>query len=231
MTVVDVYFQNEIGILQDRMLEMATCANHMVSLAVEALMTGNLYLVREVVQRDMTVDLLDLEIENRCLNMIATQQLVDRDLRIIGTALKASTDIERIGDYAVDIAKIGRRMVKAQVIYQPLVDLPHLTQLSRTMLYNALRAFIDHDLALVDQVIRADDVVDRHYHQMRNALTDILTREPGRGLLILNVLFAVKYLERISDHVVNIAERVQFIETGQLRTPELRDILYGEEDL
>ncbi len=231
MAALDVCFEREISVLQDRMLEMATCADHMVALSVEALITGNLSLVKEVIKRDDYVDGLDLEIEKQCLNLISTSHLRDRDLRVIGTALKVSTDIERIGDYAVDIAKIGRRIVKAQDIYRPLVDIPRLTQLSRAMLHDALRAFIDHDLAIVERVINADDAVDKLYHQMRNSLTLTLTQEPSKSLVALNVMFAAKYLERISDHVVNIAERVSFIETGQLRHMEMTDALQKDADV
>ncbi len=211
------HFDIELAGLQEKMLEMATCADSMVGMAVESLLSGDLELVQEVVQRDDTVDQMDLDIEALCLRLIATQQPVARDLRIIGTALKVITDIERIGDYAVDIAKIGRRLVRAHEVYQPLVDLPHITSLSRSMLYDALQAFIHHDLDLVDRVIRADDAVDALYHSMRSRLTQVLTEDKPHSLLALNTLFAAKYIERISDHVVNIAERVCFIETGELK--------------
>jgi phosphate transport system protein len=225
MTTTRAHFETELSFLQEKMLEMATCADTMVAAAVESLVSGDLELARDVVRRDDTVDRLDLDIEAKCLCLIATQQPVSRDLRMIGTALKVITDIERIGDYAVDIAKIGRRLVRSGTIYRPLVDLPRLTHLSRLMLYDALQAFIHHDLDLVDKVIRADDAVDALYHDMRNSLTQILVQEPGRGLLALNVMFAAKYLERISDHVVNIAERVCFIETGQLKQVSMGSLL------
>jgi phosphate transport system protein len=227
MTTTRAHFDTELSALRDKMLEMATCADNMVALSVEALETGDLELVHEVIQRDDTVDQLDLDIEARCLRLIATQQPVARDLRIIGTALKVITDIERIGDYAVDIAKIGRRLVRAHEMYHPLVDLPRLTQLSRVMLHDALQAFIHHDLDLVDRVIRSDDAVDALYHSMRTRLTHLLAEDPAHSLLALNTLFAAKYIERISDHVVNIAERVCFIETGDLKhmspTAAMRD--------
>jgi len=210
-------FDEEIRTLQERILEMATCTDMMLALAIESLITGDVAMVKDVIRRDNTVDQLDIDIESKCLRLIATEQPVARDLRIIGTALKVITDIERIGDYAVDIAKIGRRMVRAQEIYRPLVDLPRLANLSRAMLNDALQAFVNHDLILVDKVIRDDDAVDALYHQMRDQLSQMIVQEPTRGLLALNVLFAAKYLERVSDHVVNMAERVCFIETGELK--------------
>ncbi|HZP80246.1 MAG TPA: phosphate signaling complex protein PhoU [Chthonomonadaceae bacterium] len=217
MGTTRAHFDQEIRALQEKMLEMATFADAMLESAVESLMSGDLSLIKEVVRRDDVVDRFDLEIEEKCLLLIATQQPVARDLRIIGTALKVITDIERIADYAVDIAKIGRRLARAHEIYRPLVDLPRLAQLARAMLHDALQAFVHHDLNLVDKVIRDDDAVDTLYHQIRDDLTQVITSEPSRSLLALNVLFAAKYLERISDHVVNIAERVNFIETGELK--------------
>jgi phosphate transport system protein len=221
MATSQVSFADEISLLQDSLLEMATCADTMVAGAVDAFMNGNLDQMRDVELRDDTVDRLDLDIENHCLCMIARYQPVARDLRIIGTALKVSTDIERIADYAVDIVKIGRRLALAQEIYYPLVDMQRLTQLSRAMLHDALHAFVHHDLALVENVIQADDAVDKLYHDMRNRLTTLLVAGAPRPLLALNLLLAAQYMERISDHVVNIAERVCFIETGALKQVEI----------
>jgi len=209
-------FSHSISLLQEQILEMATCADTMVADSVRALIEGDVELVRQIVQRDDIVDRLDIEIEAQCLNLIALQQPVARDLRVIGTALKIITDIERIADYAVDIAKIGRRIQRNNEIYRPLVDLPQLTMLTRDMLRNALQAFIQHDLLLVEKVIQDDDAVDNLYHEMREYLTHVITTDSSKGLVALNVMFAAKYLERISDHVVNIAERVYFIEKGEL---------------
>lgn len=217
MVALRVHFNQEIGALQENILEMATCADAMLASAIDALMTGNLERIKEVVRQDDVIDELDLAIEQKCLTLIATQQPVARDLRIIGTALKIITDIERIGDYAVDIAKVGRRLARSQTLYIPLVDLPRLAMLTRAMLHDALHAFVYHDLALVSKVVGDDDEVDKVYHQMRDDLTRVILQDTAHAYLALNVLFAAKYLERISDHVVNIAERVNFIETGELR--------------
>src|SRR5579883_3343209 len=183
MIPMRAHFEAELNSLRETMLEMATCADNMLAQAVEALISGNIELVQKVIAQDDTVDRYDIEIESKCLRLIATQQPVARDLRVIGTALKVITDIERIGDYAVDIAKIGRRLVRAQEIYRPLVDIPRLAHLSRAMLHDALQAFIHHDLKLVEKVIADDDAVDKLYHSMRAQLTQTLVQEPSRGLL------------------------------------------------
>lgn len=217
MMVTRSIFNEQLEALQERILEMATCADAMVGDAVHSLMSGDTELAREVVRRDASVDKIDLDVESACLRLIVTQQPVAHDLRVIGTALKAITDIERIGDYAVDIAKIGRRLSKSGASYRPLVDLPRLTQLSREMLRDALQAFVRRDMQLVDRVIQSDDAVDRLYHEMRALLINKMGEDPDSSVLAINVLFAAKYLERISDHVVNIADRVRFMETGELK--------------
>ncbi len=216
LTPLRSQFDQELKILQETMLEMATCADTMLRNAVDALVFGDPVLVEQVIQRDEIVDRFDMDIENRCLMLIATQQPIARDLRVIGTALKVITDIERIGDYAVDIAKIARRLYRAHALYRPLADIPRLGELARAMLYNSLQAFVHQDLVLVHKVIQDDDEVDRLYHQIRDDLTLQMLNESTRSYLALNLLFAAKYLERVSDHVVNIAERVRFIETGVL---------------
>jgi len=210
-------FDQELASLQNDITAMAGAADSMVERAMTALLTGDLALVKEVVRSDDEIDQIDLDIEHRCLNLIVSQQPVAFDLRFIGTAMKIITDIERIGDYAVDIAKIGRRMIRAQEVYQPIVDLPHLADMTRTMLHEGLEAFRTQNVALARKVIADDDAVDDLYHHYRDELTHTLVADPDRSLLVLNVLFAAKYLERISDHVVNIAARVEFIQTGQLQ--------------
>jgi phosphate transport system protein len=211
-------FEHELSILQNNILEMAASADDMVARSVKALIEGDAELAEEVVNQDDAVDQFDVDIEQKCLLLIVQEQPVARDLRVVGTALKIISDIERIGDYAVDIARIAQRLARAGEFYHPLVDLPLLTHLSRTMLHDALQAFAQHDLDLVAKVIKDDDEVDRVYKAIRDQVTRSLSDKPVRGLLLLNVMFAAKYLERISDHVVNIAERVAFIETNQLKT-------------
>ena len=218
MPLTRQHFDNELNTLQHKMLEMATCADEMVSRAVQALIEGDVNLAEAVVHQDDIVDQYDVDIEHTCLLLIAREQPVARDLRLIGTALKAITDIERIGDYAVDIARIAQRLARAGEFYRPIVDLPRLTEMTRLMLHDALQAFVQHNLEMVDKVIKDDDGVDNLYRSMRDQITHIMATEHGRGLLALNVMFAAKYLERISDHTVNIVERVAFIETGDLKS-------------
>lgn len=210
-----VQFHEELENLRHRLLRMSGDVDWMLDNAIKSMIEGDLDLAKRVIRADDSVDKLDLEIETACMSILALQQPVARDLRLVGSALKSIADIERIGDYAVDIAKIGRRITK-NGFYKPLVDLPKLTGLVRQMLTDVLSAFVDHDVAMVAQVVDADDAVDDLFHAQRDYLMGLMQQDNTVVYLATNVLFVAKYLERCADHVVNIAERVNYIETGSL---------------
>lgn len=217
-------FEIELDGLREMLLLMAARADAMLERSIRAVVDQDVGLAREVIRADDEVDRLDIQIETECMRMIACQQPVASDLRLIGTALKAITDVERLGDYAVDIAKIGRRLAR-RCVYRPLIDLPHLGGLVRQMLRDALAAFVDRDLAMVQTVIAADSQVDDLYHAQRDGLIDMMANDPGVVYTATYLLLAAKYLERAADHVVNIAERVHYMETGEL--PDQPDAAQG----
>ena len=204
----------ELNQLRGMLLEMGVTTEEMVGDAIQALSRQDLTLAADVVQRDDAVDLLDVAIETLCLRLMARRITSPTDVRLIGAANKIVTDIERIADHAVDIAKIAQRM-GSEAIYKPLVDIPRLGKLACSMLRNALEAFVGHDLPQVQRVIAADDEADALYSQMRRDLGAILQNDPNSVVQASNLLFVAHYLERICDHCTNIAERVAFLETGQ----------------
>lgn len=208
-------FDAELNALETKVLAMASIAESMVADAVEALQRRDLERAEQVIKRDDEVDQMDVDIEAHCLRMIALQQPAGRDLRIIGTVMKMITDIERIGDYAVDIAKAARK------IYQdhhepPEVDIPRLSHIARRMLLDAIEAFVKRDLQLALQVCENDDNADAVYRQIRSQLQEIMRQHPEQVVPASWLLLIAHYLERIADHVTNIAERVWFMETGRL---------------
>lgn len=215
MTAVRLHFEQDLDRLSQRLLEMGIDADNMLVLAMRALTEQNIELAEAVIASDDTVDELDLQIEVECMRLIALQQPAARDLRLVGTALKVITDLERIGDHAVDIAKVARKLAH-QTFYKPLVDLPRLAESVRQMLKDALSAFINHDLGLVEKVVAADDGVDLQFHQMRDELLLAMQMDASLVVQASYLLFVAHYLERIADHTVNIAERVYFVETGNL---------------
>jgi phosphate transport system protein len=194
---------------------MGSEADSMVAQAVLSLTEQDAELAEEVINRDDIIDGQDIKIESECMRLIALQQPLARDLRLIGTALKVITDLERIGDHAVDIAKIARQLA-LETFYKPLVDLPRMADCVRSMLRDAMSAFVNHDLTLVDNVVTADDEVDTLFHNLRDELHAVMQRDPTLVVQGSYLLFVAHYLERIADHTVNIAERVYYVETGSL---------------
>lgn len=205
---------DELNQLRGMLLEMGIATEEMVGDAITALARQDLSLAAEVIARDDAVDQLDVAIETLCLRLMAKRISLPADLRLVGTALKIVTDIERIADHAVDIAKIAQRM-GGEAIYKPLVDIPRLGQLAQTMLHDALDAFVGHDLPQVERVIATDDEADALYSRMRLDLAATLQSDPNSVVQASYLLFVAHYLERICDHCTNIAERVAFLETGQ----------------
>jgi len=208
-------FDEQLATLRHRLLAMASAADNMVGLAMQALIEQDVELAEQVIANDDTIDGLDLEIETECMRLLALQAPVARDLHLVGTALKAITDLERIGDHAVDIAKVARKLSRDS-FYKPLVDLPKMASAVRQMLRDAMTSFVNHDLELVDKVVSDDDEVDTMFHRIRDELHAVMRRDPDLVVQASYLLFVAHYLERIADHVVNIAERVYYVETGEL---------------
>ena len=215
MSGTRLHFSEELEDLLHRLLEMGSAADTMISLAIRALTEQNVELAEKVIAYDDVVDNLDLQIETECIRLIALQQPMARDLRLIGTALKVITDLERSGDHAVDIAKVARKLAK-DTFYKPLVDLPYMATCVQQMLKDAMSALVNHDLELVDKIVAADDAVDTLFHNIRDELYSVMRQNSGEVVLASHLLFVAHYLERIADHMVNIAERIYYVETGNL---------------
>ncbi len=215
MSATRLQFDEELDTLCRHLLEMGSDADSMVERAIRALTEQNVRLAEEVIANDDVVDDLDLRIETQCLRMIALQQPVARDLRLIATTLKIITDLERIGDNAVDIAKAARELAR-YTFFKPLVDIPRMAACVRQMIRDALVSFVNHDLDLVHKVVEADDEVDVLFYNLRDELHGFMQRDPALVMQASYLLFVAHYLERIADHAVNIAERVYYVETGNL---------------
>jgi phosphate transport system protein len=208
-------FEEELEKLRDRLLAMGSEADRAVADSMRALDERDVALAERVIFDDDKIDQLDLEIEAECMRIIALQHPLARDLRLVGTALKIITDLERIGDHAVDIAKVARKLARSSYA-QPLADLPRMANAVRKMLKAALDAFVRHDLSLVETVVNADDEVDDLFHSIRDDLHKVMQKDPDMVVEASYLLFVAHYLERMADHAVNIAERVYYVETGQL---------------
>ncbi|HVT13485.1 MAG TPA: phosphate signaling complex protein PhoU [Fimbriimonadaceae bacterium] len=215
MSLTRSQFEEELEKLRNRILAMGSEADRAVADAMLALGERDVALAEEVIDADDRIDELDLEIEGECMRLIALQHPLARDLRLVGTGLKIITDLERIGDHAVDIAKVARKLAR-NTVHRSLADLPRMATSVRQMLKTALDAFVRHDLSLVEKVVDADDEVDDLFHEIREDLHKAMQKDPDVIVEASYLLFVAHYLERMADHAVNIAERVYFVETGQL---------------
>lgn len=189
------------------LLEMGVAAEEMVGDAIAALVRQNIELADEVIARDALVDRIEQDVEVHCLRLLARKVASNSELRHITSALRIASDIERIADHAVDIAKAAKRL-SAEAIYKPLVDIPHLGEVAQNMLRLTLDAFVRRDHKQAPELIASDDQADALYKHMRIELQSILQNDPHSVSQATYLLFVAHYLERICDHCTNIAERV-----------------------
>ncbi|MDI9639651.1 phosphate signaling complex protein PhoU [Kamptonema cortianum] len=202
--------------LEQEVLEMVSRAESMFSRAVESLVNLDKSLAMQAIASDDEIDRQDIDIEQRCLRMLALQQPMGSDLREIGTVLKIITDIERIGDLSVDISKICLK-IEAEMGSTDYVDLHRIATVARTMVIEGVQAFIRKDISGLQSVVTMEEVVDQLYRELRAQIHDYMRSHPEQVVAASWLLIAVHHIERVADHALNIAERVNFMVTGELR--------------
>ncbi len=208
-----VVFEEKMSWLQDKLQQMGNLVESAIAKSVEALKTQDLKLAQVVIDGDDLIDGLEMEIEEKILEVIATQQPMAKDLRRVATLFKMINDLERMADYATSIAKITLRIAN-QPLIKPLVDIPRMAIISQKMVKQALDAYVREDVDLARAVGKDDDEVDNLYSQMFRELLTIMMENPKTITQATNLLFVGRWLERISDHATNIAEEVIFLVTG-----------------
>lgn len=213
MTTRQTYDQ-ELETLRKELLSMGELVADAIDDAVTSLANQDLDLARKVIAGDDVIDNLEITIEDKCMVLIARQQPMARDLRIISTGLKITTDLERMGDHAYDIANVTLRLA-GQPLIKPLVDIPRMAEMAQKMLYDSLEAYTRMDIALAEQVCLADDEVDDLYQQVFRELLTYMMEDPKTIGQATQLIFVGRYLERIADHATNIAEWVIYLVTGQ----------------
>ena len=208
-----VVFEEKMSWLQDKLQQMGNLVEDAIAKSVEALKTQDLKLAQAVIDGDDQIDDLEREIEEKILEVIATQQPMAKDLRRVATLFKMINDLERMADYATSIAKITLRIAN-QPLIKPLVDIPRMAIISQKMVKQSLDAYVREDVELARAVGKDDDEVDNLYSQMFRELLTIMMENPKTITQATNLLFVGRWLERISDHATNIAEEVIFLVTG-----------------
>jgi phosphate transport system protein len=189
-------------------------AEERVRLSVQALVEGDPVLVEEVLAGDTPINVLHIEIDDRCLKLLALHQPMAVDLRAIVAAVKINTDLERVGDLAVNIAEAARRYGTHPPV-KKLIDIPRMATIAQRMLRDSLDAFVRRDVDLAQQVLNQDDILDGLKTQVFRELLTYMLQDPATIEPALDLILISRHLERIGDHATNIGEDVIFMVSGR----------------
>lgn len=200
--------------LKIKLLKMGSMVQEIIEESLQALLEQDMQKAAKIYKMDDQIDALELEIENECMELIALQQPMAKDLRIIGTILKAITDLERMGDHAVNIAK-QTRLIGDEEFIKPLVDIPRMARLSEKMVAKCLDAFLKEDLDLAREVAYDDQDVDEIYERIYTELMEMMIDDQKIIRQAFHLLLIARFLERIADHATNIGERVIYMVTAE----------------
>lgn len=201
--------------LQNEVLVMGSMVDRSIARSVEALKNRNLELAEQVIQEDLAINKKRFDIEEQCIELIATQQPMAVDLRIIVAILNILVDLERIGDHSEGIAKIAI-MIGNEPPVKPLIDLPRMAEKTSQMLRDAMDAFIRRDVKLAKRICDDDEEVDNLYAQVFQELLIIMAEDPRTIGRATRLIWVAHNLERSADRVTNVCERIVFIATGHM---------------
>jgi phosphate transport system protein len=204
------HFETEMQALKNRLLSMGAMVEERVQHAVLALMERNSATAERIIAGDEEVNELQIEVDDRCLKLLALQQPMASDLRLITAAMKINADLERIGDQAVNIAENSLKLMNAAPL-KPIIDLPRMAQIAEAMTRDSLDAFVRKDATLARAVLARDDEVDQLKDHIFRVLLTYMMADPGTIERALSLILISRNLERIADHATNIAEDVIFV--------------------
>jgi phosphate transport system protein len=216
-------FDRELSRIRDNLLRMGSLVDTAIDHALTALSDRDVALAREVIEGDEAINDLRFTIEEECLTLMATQQPTASDLRTVVAAMNIVNDMERIADHAAGIAKTVVRMGDLPLL-KTLVDLPRMARMAREMLKKSLDAFLAHDVEAARIIAAQDDEIDHLYKAVFDELLRIMARDPSTITRGTYLLWCGHNLERIGDRVTNIAERVIFMTTGQMKELNKSDV-------
>ncbi|MFR1807872.1 MAG: phosphate signaling complex protein PhoU [Pygmaiobacter massiliensis] len=205
-------FDAELSALSASLLRMSSLATEAIASAITAFEQHDTTRAEAVIKGDARLNELEREIEHQCMTLLLRQQPVARDLRIISTAMKMITDIERIGDAAADIAEISRHIVRD--IPAVLPDIRAMAEEAQSMVCDAVEAFTLADVAAAKKIIARDDIVDDAFNNIKKRLVSVLTEDSSMADTAIDYLMVIKYLERLGDHAVNVCEWTEYYKTG-----------------
>jgi phosphate transport system protein len=208
------HFQGEIEELKTRLLAMGGLAEEQVRLAVKGLVQRDNGLIQRVLGGDQPLNALHIEVDSRCFTLLALYQPMAADLRAIVAAVKINTDLERVGDLAVNIAEAAQRYASLPPV-KKLIDIPRMAAIAQAMLRDALDAFVRRDVELAQRVLNEDDTLDALKSQIFRELLTYMLQDPETIEPALDLILISRHLERIGDHATNVAEDVIFMVTAK----------------
>lgn len=210
----DKNFEEELTRLKNSILKMGGLVETMITRSMNALVKRDTNLAREVIAQDTEVNQLEMEIDDSCLRVLALHQPTAVDLRFVAVGLKISTDLERMGDLAVNISEQAVELNKEPPL-KAYIDLPKMAAKSQEMVKRALDAFVDRDAERAKKICEEDDVVDNYGDSLFNELLEIMQQRPDAVQRGMRLIIVSRQLERIADHATNIAEEVNFMVRGE----------------
>ncbi|MEM2899560.1 MAG: phosphate signaling complex protein PhoU [Thermoplasmata archaeon] len=207
-------FEKELEDLSDEVAKMAKLAVESITLAVKSFVDIDVQTAKKVFDIDLQLYKMDLEIEKKCLDLIALQTPVARDLRTIGTCLKIITNLDRIGRYAADISEVTINIAE-KTHFKKLVSIQMMANITVSMVTNAVQSFIDRDISLVKKIFSDEESVDALYEEIFREVLTYMIEDPKTISLGIQYILVARYLERIADHACSIAERVVYMVKGE----------------
>jgi len=208
-------FDDELRNLKERILRMGVLVESAIRDSIRSLVERDNGLAREVIRRDHQINALDVEIDEECIRLIALRQPKAGDLRFITTAMKITTDLERMGDLAEDICERALELNEEPPL-KPYIDIPRMAEIAQGMLIDVLDAFVRKESSIAYDVISRDDEVDNLTVQIFNELMFFMVQDPKTISRAIKITYVSKYLERIADHATNIAEMVIYMVEGKM---------------
>ena len=209
------YFDEELDYLKSKLLRMAGLAEEQIDRALDALVTRDSALARDVIKRDQQVDVMDVEIDEDCIRLLALHQPAARDLRLVTTAMKLASELERISDLAESVCKRAIELNEEPQL-KPYIDIPRMGKWARMMVKESIDAFVRNDATLARKVLMDDAVVNDLMVQVFRELLSFMLEDPQTTTRAIRLIFIAKTLERIGDHATNIAELVVYLVEGKI---------------
>ncbi len=208
-------FDEELTHLKGLILKMGSMVEVAIKDSIRSLVERDSDLARKVIEKDHQINHVDVQIDEESIRLIALRQPKAGDLRFITTAMKITTDLERMGDLAVNIAERALEL-NEEAVLKPYIDIPRMTEIAQGMTRDALDAFVRGDKKLAMDVIMRDDEVDDLKHQVLNELLFLMVQDPTTASRGMKISFVAQYLERFADHATNIAEMVIYLVEGRI---------------